>query len=110
MAWGDLHSYQFYGLVELGQSLLGALPGIPQLAQGVLVGSVAELGGQGPQAHKVTPLLPLLLHGRHLEAFHRGGQLSWREQEQKKGQTSLLGKVPSAEQEISAQGLLCLQQ
>lgn len=58
------------------------MPEALQLGQGVPVGSVPDPARQRAQAHKVTPLPLLLLHGGHAKALHRGGQFTWRKQEQ----------------------------
>lgn len=61
---------------------MGAVPEALQLGQGVLIGSVPDPARQRAQAHKVTPLLPLLLQRSHAKALHGGGQFTCRKQEQ----------------------------
>lgn len=56
------------------------MPDALQLGQGVLVGSVLDPARQGAQAHKVTPLPLLLLHGGHAKSLHCGGQFTWRKE------------------------------
>lgn len=68
-------SYQVNDLLELGEGLQGALPGLSHLAQGVLVGSLAQRARQGTQTHVVTPLLCGSL-SRPLQGSC--GKLSWK--------------------------------
>lgn len=77
VAWGGGHgdgSYQVEGALELGQHVLAAAAGALQLAQGVLEGSVPQLGREGAQAHEVALLLLLLLR---FKALHGRGQFGW---------------------------------
>lgn len=66
-------AHQAERLRQLLQPVLGPLPGAAQLAQGVLVGALAQPLRQRAQPHEVALLLPLLLHRGHVEALQGRG-------------------------------------
>lgn len=69
-----LEPHQAERLRQLQQGVLGPLPGVPQLAQRVLVGLLAQPLRERAQAHEVALLLPLLLHRGDVEALQGRGE------------------------------------